>query len=61
MAIILKKPVSKAVRELTELAASPIPYFFLLTGAPFNIAMPLLLITILGLATRAVWRSRQFT
>jgi hypothetical protein len=52
LAIILKRSASKRVRELTELSASPIPYFFLLAGAPFNVFLPALLTTILAMAAR---------
>ena len=57
LAVLLQKPFSKTARELTELAASPIPYFCLLAGAPFNIAMPALLMAILGVAAAAARRA----
>ena len=50
--------LSKAARELTELAASPVPYFCMLAGVPFNIVMPCLLMAILG---AAAWRELKFT
>jgi hypothetical protein len=52
LAIILKKPFSKPAAQLTELVSSPIPYFFLLAGVPFNLAMPALLMGILTAAVR---------
>ena len=61
LAIIAVKSSSKPVRELTELAVSPIPYFFMLAGMPFNLAMPSLLMGILGTATIAAYRSSRNT
>ena len=59
LAILLAKPFSKRVRELTEMAASPIPYFFLLAGAPLSAAMPCLLMAILAAALFAVRRAAE--
>ena len=52
LAIVLSKPVGKSVRWLSELVASPIAYFFMVAGAPFNIAMPCLLGAILVMSVR---------
>jgi len=59
LAIIMRKSFSKPARELTELAASPIPYFCLLAGAPFNIFMPGLLLCILGVAVVGAGHARR--
>jgi len=52
LAIVLSRPVAKTVRSLAELVASPIAYFFMLAGAPFNIVMPCLLGGILAMSVR---------
>jgi len=57
LAILLGKPFSRRSRELTELAVSPIPYFCMLAGAPFNLVMPTILLAILGTAAYQAWRS----
>jgi glycosyl transferase family 87 len=59
LAIILQKQVIKSVRWLTELAASPIAYFLLLSGSPFNIAMPCMLGGILALSVKESLRLRR--
>jgi hypothetical protein len=59
LAVILSRPSPKSVRWLMELVASPIAYFFMLAGVPFNIVMPSLLASILAVSVRDIRRPRM--
>jgi hypothetical protein len=61
LAILLRSSFERRVRELMELACSPIPYFLLLAGAPLNVFMPALLLAILAVAAIAARQTAGVT